>query len=112
MRRLFWLTLGAVLGAWAVLRVQRFARQFGPRSVAGRAVGLGGVLRGFAADVRVQMRLRESELRAQVGPPWSGVVGPPAGRRRALNGPAAITDHPAPDIDGTHDIDDTDKDGH
>lgn len=63
MRRLFWLTLGAMLGAWAVLRVQRFARQFGPRGMADRAVGLGGALRAFAADVRVQMNQREAELR-------------------------------------------------
>ena len=97
MRRLFWLTLGAVLGAWAVLRVQRFARQFGPRGVAARAVGLGGALRAFAADVRVQTRLREAELRRAAGvPPAIGVSGPPTGRRRAISG-SAVTDDTAAD---------------
>ncbi|HEX6470606.1 MAG TPA: hypothetical protein VF069_16020 [Streptosporangiaceae bacterium] len=111
MRRLFWLTLGAVLGAWTVLRVQRFARQFGPRGVAGRAVGLGAALRSFATDVRVQMRVREAELRgAQGGPPAIGVAGPPGGRRYAVGGPAR-TDDSAPDA-GTDTGTDIDKDGH
>jgi hypothetical protein len=60
---LFWLILGFVLGAWAVLRAQRFARQIGPRGMAGRAVGVGAAVREFAADVRSQMQLREAELR-------------------------------------------------
>jgi hypothetical protein len=104
MRRLFWLTLGAVLGAWAVLRVQRLARQFGPRGVAGRAVGAGAALRAFAADVRIQMRHREAELRrAAGGTPLSGLSGPPglpAGHRRAI------------DVPDTRDATDIDKDGH
>jgi hypothetical protein len=100
MRRLFWLTLGAVLGAWAVLRVQRFARQFGPRGVAGRAAGLGAALRAFAADVRLQARRREAELRRAAGgtpiagTPSYGAPRLPAGRRRAIE------------------IHNTDKDGH
>jgi hypothetical protein len=110
MRRLFWLTLGAVLGAWAVLRVQRFARQFGPRSVAGRAVGLGAAVRGFAADVRVQMHQREAELRGVLeAAPMAGAPGLPAGRRRAIDPPHGHH------TDDTYDTDidiDTDKDGH
>jgi hypothetical protein len=115
MRRLFWLTLGAVLGAWAVLRVQRFARQFGPRGVAGRAVGLGAALRAFATDVRVQTRRREAELRRALdGTSMVGVPALPTGRRRAIDMP----DGPDPDdvhhagAHRTYDGDDTDKDGH
>jgi hypothetical protein len=99
MRRLFWLTLGAVLGAWTVLRVQRFARQFGPRGVAGRAVGAGAALRAFAADVRIQMRHREAELRRAAGG-MPSLAGPPARHSRAIDGP------------DTWDATDIDKDGH
>jgi hypothetical protein len=87
-RRLFWLTLGFVLGAWTVLRAQRFARQFGPRGVAGRAVGAGAAVREFAADVRSQMQLRETELRR--------VLDAGGGRRNIA----------------IHDTNNTDKDGH
>jgi hypothetical protein len=101
MRRLFWLTLGAVLGAWAVLRVQRFARQFGPRGVAGRAAGSGAALRAFAADVRIQMRHREAELRRALdGTPLTGLPALPAGHR------------PTIDVPDTRDANDIDKDGH
>jgi Family of unknown function (DUF6167) len=96
-RRMFWLTLGAVLGAWAVLRAQRFARQFGPRGMAQRAVGVGAALREFAADVRTQMHLREAELRRVLD-------AAPAGRQQAL--PAGR--HHKMDI---HHVD-IDKDGH
>jgi hypothetical protein len=107
MRRLFWLTLGAVLGAWTVLRVQRFARQFGPRGVAGRAVGAGVALRAFATDVRIEMRRREAELRGALdGMPVTGPSTPPAlpaGRRRTIDV------HHATDV---HHVNDIDKDGH
>jgi hypothetical protein len=75
MRRLFWLTLGAALGAWGVLRAQRLARRFGPRGAAQRAVTLGTAMRAFAADVRSEMHRREAELRQtfdgtpSIGPP-------------------------------------------
>jgi hypothetical protein len=85
-RRLFWLSLGAVLGAWTVLRVQRFARQFGPRGVAARAVGVGAALREFAADVRSQMRLREAELRRVLDATPAARQGAlPAGRNHNLD---------------------------
>ncbi|HEU5157064.1 MAG TPA: hypothetical protein VFU43_08710 [Streptosporangiaceae bacterium] len=101
MRRLFWLTLGAVLGAWSVLRVQRLARQFGPRGVAGRAVGAGAALRAFAADVRIQMHQREVELRrAAGGTLLGGPSAPPARPRRAIDPSDRYNGH------------DTDKDGH
>lgn len=115
MRRLFWLTLGAGLGAWATLRVQRFARQFGPRGVAGRAVGLGAQLRAFAADVRIQMRQREAELRRTLdGPPPAGVAALPAARRRTIEGIEGPDGPGRHDVRTTHHItpDDTDKDGH
>jgi hypothetical protein len=101
MRRLFWLTLGAALGAWTVLRVQRFARQFGPRGVAGRAAGYGAALRAFAADVRILMHRREAELRRVLdGPPAAGAPALAAGRHRAIETSETATDP------------DTDKDGH
>jgi hypothetical protein len=104
MRRLFWLSLGAGLGAWAVLRVQRLARQFGPRGMAGRAVGTGVALRAFAADVRIQMRRREAELRRALdGTPVTGPPALPAGHRRTTG---------RPDTYDVHDVHDIDKDGH
>jgi hypothetical protein len=110
MRRLFWLSLGAGLGAWAVLRVQRLARQFGPRGVAGRAVGAGAALRAFAGDVRVQMRRREAELRRALdGSPMTGRPALPAGHRRAADVPDTYDLH---DLHDFHDVHDTDKDGH
>jgi hypothetical protein len=91
MRRMFWLTLGATLGAWGVLRAQRFARQFGPRGAAQRAVSVGSAMREFADDVRSEMHRREAELRqAFDGTPS---IGPP--------GALSATD-----------IHDRDKDGH
>ena len=113
MRRMFWLTLGAVLGGWTVLRVQRLARQFGPRGVAGRAAGVGAALRAFATDVRVQMRQREAELRRGLdGTPMVGMPALPAGRRRPI---AAREERDGLDrLDGldTDTDTDTDKDGH
>jgi hypothetical protein len=112
MRRLFWLTLGAVLGGWTVFRVQRFARQFGPRGVAGRAVGAGAALRAFADDVRIQMRRREAELRGALdGTPALGLPAPPARHRRAIDGPNAHDAKDASD-DASDDANDIDKDGH
>jgi hypothetical protein len=96
-RRLFWLTLGFVLGAWTVLRAQRLARQFGPRGMAHRAVGLGAAVREFAADVRSQMHLREAELRRAVD------TGP--NRTSYVHTPDHVT------TDNVHTPHNTDKDG-
>lgn len=99
-RRLFWLTLGAALGAWAVLRVQRLARQFGPRGVAGRAAGWGVAVRRFAADVRSQMQVREAELRRVLDAAPPGPEAISAGRGHSN------------DIHQLSHIDHIDKDGH
>jgi hypothetical protein len=100
MRRLVWLTLGAVLGAWAILRAQRFARHYGPGGMAQRAVRFGAAMRAFAAEARTEMNRREAELRrAFDGTPLVGQVGGP---------PRAIHDNAIHD-NAIHDID---KDGH
>ncbi len=78
MKRLFWLTLGAGLGAWSLhkaqVKAQRLARSMTPQSLAVRAgnaaVQAGnhatGRFRGFAEEVRAGMREREAQLRAAV----------------------------------------------
>ena len=67
MRRLFWLGVGAGLGAWglhkAQVKAQRFARRMTPQSI---AVRTGDRMRLFAADVREGMAIREGQLRAAI----------------------------------------------
>lgn len=62
-RRLFWLVLGTVFGAWSAFRIKRLARAVTPGGIAGHAAGLGRSVRDFAGDVRVAMHSREEELR-------------------------------------------------
>lgn len=66
-RRLFWLTLGATMGAWASFRLKRLIRALMPQSLAHQASGLGQTVRGFAGDVRVAMQDREDQLRDALG---------------------------------------------
>jgi hypothetical protein len=93
MKRLFWLTLGAGLGAWglhkAQVKTQQLARNLTPQSLAVRARDravdaggrAGGRLRAFAADVRIGMAEREAELREAVE---LDTVTPEGTRRRVL----------------------------
>jgi hypothetical protein len=62
-RRLFWVSLGATLGAWAAFRLKRLMRALMPQSLAHQASGVGRTVRGFAGDVRVAMQAREDQLR-------------------------------------------------
>lgn len=62
-RRLLWLCLGTVLGAWSAFRLRRLARAVSPGGLATQATGLGRTVREFTGDVRVAMRSREEELR-------------------------------------------------
>ncbi|OIV39071.1 hypothetical protein BIV57_02255 [Mangrovactinospora gilvigrisea] len=68
MRRLFWLTVGAGLGGWAVHKTHEKineARQaLTPESIAGRVADRA---RGFADDVREGAAEREAELNRRLG---------------------------------------------
>jgi hypothetical protein len=66
-RRLFWMSLGATLGAWATFRLKRLVRALMPTSLAHQASGLGRTARKFAGDVRVAMDAREDQLRDALG---------------------------------------------
>jgi hypothetical protein len=66
MRRLFWLALGATVGALLVRRLTKAAQSLTPKvlaaSVSGSVSGLAEALRDFAAEVRDGMSVREAEL--------------------------------------------------
>lgn len=78
MKRLFWLAVGAGLGAWSLhkaqVKAQRIARSLTPQNLAVRAGSKAlqagssatGLFRGFAEDVREGMREREAELREAI----------------------------------------------
>lgn len=71
MRRLFWIALGATLGALIFRKLSRAADKLTPQGIAG-GIGAGltdlsYALRDFAADVRGAMSDRESELRQAAG---------------------------------------------
>jgi hypothetical protein len=63
MKRLFWLSVGAGVGAYGMRRVSRFARSLTPQNVAVRA---GDRLRIFTEDVRLGMQDREDQLREAI----------------------------------------------
>jgi hypothetical protein len=71
MRRLFWLAMGATLGALIFRKVSRTMQKFTPQgAAAGIGAGLSDLansLRDFADDVRDEMSARESELRVASG---------------------------------------------
>lgn len=77
MRRLFWLAMGATIGALVVRKVSRTAQQLTPAGIAGNLSAairdLGEAVRDFTVDVRAGMSEREEELRAGVG--LDGVLG-------------------------------------
>jgi hypothetical protein len=80
MRRLFWLTVGAGLGGYAVHKANEARRKLTPESVAGRiadrATGLGSGLRDFAGEVRDGAAAREREINRALGRDRAGF--PPA----------------------------------
>lgn len=71
MRRLFWLAMGATIGALVVRKASRAAQRLTPASMAGSVAegirDLGDAVREFTTDVRDGMREREEELRDGVG---------------------------------------------
>lgn len=74
-RRLFWLLIGVGFGFgtsfWVMRFVKETAARYSPERVsadlAGAIKGLGTDLRLAVADGREAMRVREAELRAEVG---------------------------------------------
>jgi hypothetical protein len=70
-RRLFWLGLGAALGALVFRKLSRAAQALTPQSVAGTLADalreLGSGIRDFGQDVRAAMTDREVELRGALG---------------------------------------------
>jgi hypothetical protein len=66
-RRLFWLVLGVMLGAWAAFRLKRLMRALTPQALVHQASGVGHSVREFAEDVRHAMHAREDELRDALG---------------------------------------------
>jgi len=71
MRRLFWLAMGASIGALMVRKLSSAAQQLTPGNLLGNlAEGireLGAAVRDFTVEVREGMREREEELRDGVG---------------------------------------------
>jgi hypothetical protein len=66
-RRLFWATLGGVVGVLVVRKVTRTAESYTPEGVARGLAGLGDGLRELAAVVREGMDQRDLELRLALG---------------------------------------------
>jgi hypothetical protein len=66
-RRLFWLSLGVMLGVWAAFRLKRLMRAMAPQALIHQAAGVGQTVREFAGDVRVAMNAREDQLRDALG---------------------------------------------
>ena len=71
MRRLFWVALGATVGALVVHKVTKAAQSYSPSGVAqGMSGGLSDLaegLREMAEAIREGMDVRESELRYALG---------------------------------------------
>jgi len=71
MARLFWVAMGASIGALVVRKASRAAQQLTPASIAGNLAegirDLGAAVREFTVDVREGMHEREEELRDGVG---------------------------------------------
>ncbi|MBA2389332.1 MAG: hypothetical protein H0V67_03660 [Geodermatophilaceae bacterium] len=71
MRRLFWIAMGASIGALVVRKASRAAQQLTPAGIAGNLADgirdLGAAVREFTVDVRSGMQEREEELRDGVG---------------------------------------------
>jgi len=86
MRRLFWLSMGATVGALVVRKVSAVAERLTPAGVLGSAADglrdLAAAVGDFSADVRVAAAEREAELRAATG------LGTPVPARRPLALPA------------------------
>jgi hypothetical protein len=67
MRRLFWVTLGAVAGIVVVRKLSRTAEQLAPSSLVREVARFGDSVRYFGDEVRAGMAEREQELRDALG---------------------------------------------
>jgi hypothetical protein len=67
MRRLFWLALGATVGALAVRKVTKTIEAYSPAGVGRSVASVGDGLRELAEVIREGMAERESELRVALG---------------------------------------------
>lgn len=77
MSRMFWFTVGAGSGVYAMLKTRRAAERFTPAGIADQLGALGHGVRLFSDEVRDGMAERETELRsrlelAQAGRPEIG----------------------------------------
>jgi hypothetical protein len=67
MRRLFWVALGAVVGALVVRRVHKAAQAYTPEGISRSLTNVAEALREAAGVVREGMAAREAELRVALG---------------------------------------------
>jgi hypothetical protein len=67
MRRLFWVSLGAVAGVLVVRKLTRTAQTYTPAGLAAGLENLGDAIRDFADQVSAGMAERELELRDALG---------------------------------------------
>ncbi len=92
-RRLFYFSLGALAAVWTMRRLRTLSPEHVARRALTSAAGTAVSLREFAAQVRREAAVRESELRAQYGltslegpdpghGPGGGPTPPPAGPHR------------------------------
>lgn len=99
MRRGFWFVAGAGAGVYAVVKARRVAEAFTPEGLRDRVAGLGVGAQLFAAEVRIGMDERETELRERFGYALDGPLqlasGPPEAE--------ALPQSPIPPaLEGTH----------
>ncbi len=73
MRRLFWVAVGATAGVFVAYKVTRTAQRYKPAALTERVGGMAGAVRGFGADLREGMTVREAELQHALGLTESGV---------------------------------------
>jgi len=67
MRRLFWLGVGATVGAVVVRKASRAAESMSPSGLGASLSGLGDAMRVFAEDVRNAMAEHEADLMSALG---------------------------------------------
>jgi len=66
-RRLFYLSLGALLTLWVMRKLQALRPDHLARRAAGGAAGMAGRMRDFTSDALGEAAGREIELRARFG---------------------------------------------
>jgi Family of unknown function (DUF6167) len=66
MSRIFWFTVGAGTGVYALLKTRRAAERFTPSGLADQVAALGHGVRLFSDEVRVAMAEHETDLRSRL----------------------------------------------